>query len=135
MSENLDLVSRCTATTLNAASSSAPPSGRTPRSSASWWTGLRPTAGSAWPEWHECGKGFLAAYEDFSAYVEEYREIDARRILVLLQFSGRGRASGLEIGSMSIRNASVYDIEGGLVRRLALYWDRDRALADLGLAE
>jgi hypothetical protein len=31
-------------------------------------------------------KGLLAAYEDFSAYVEEYREIDARRILVLLQF-------------------------------------------------
>jgi hypothetical protein len=80
-------------------------------------------------------KGFLAAYEDFSARVEEYREIDARRILVLLQFSGRGRASGLEIGSMSIRNASVYDIDGGLVSRLALYWDRDRAFADLGLNE
>ena len=78
-------------------------------------------------------KGFLAAYDDFSAHVEEYREIDARRVLVLLQFSGRGRASGLEIASMSVRNASVYDIDGGLVRRLALYWDRERAFADLGL--
>jgi hypothetical protein len=56
-------------------------------------------------------------------------------VLVLLQFSGHGKASGLEIGRMSTRNASVYDIDGGLVRRLALYWDRERAFADLGLAE
>jgi hypothetical protein len=80
-------------------------------------------------------KGFLAAYDDFLATVEEYREIDAQRILVLLRFSGRGKASGLEIGSMSTRNASVYDIDGGLVRRLALYWDRERAFADLGIEE
>jgi len=78
---------------------------------------------------------FLAAYDDFSVTVEEYREIDARRVLVLLRFSGRGRASGLEIGSMSTRNAAVYSIEGGLVHRLALYWDRERAFADLGLEE
>ena len=64
-----------------------------------------------------------------------FGEIVARRVLVLLRFSGRGRASGLELGSMSTRNASVFDIEGGLVRRLALYWDRDRALADLALAD
>jgi hypothetical protein len=76
---------------------------------------------------------FLSAYDDFSVRVEEYREIDARCVLVLLRFSGRGRTSGLEIGSMSTRNAAVYDIDGGLVRRLALYWDRDRAFADLGL--
>jgi len=80
-------------------------------------------------------KGFLAAYDDFSAHVEEYREIDSRRVLVLLQFSGHGKASGLELGSLSTRNASVYDIDGGLVRRLALYWDRERAFADLGLEE
>jgi len=61
--------------------------------------------------------------------------LDARRVLVLLRFSGRGRASGLEIGSMSTRNAAVYSIEGGLVHRLALYWDRERAFADLGLEE
>jgi hypothetical protein len=41
----------------------------------------------------------------------------------------------LEIGSMSTRNAAVYHIDGGLVRRLALYWDRERAFADLGLGE
>jgi hypothetical protein len=97
--------------------------------------GPAPDSGSGLAGMARVWKGFLAAYEDFSAHVEEYREIDARRILVRLQFSGRGRASGLEIGSMSIRNASVYDIDGGLVRRLALYWDRDRAFADLGLEE
>jgi hypothetical protein len=97
--------------------------------------GPAPDSGSGLAGMARVWKGFLAAYDDFSATVEEYREIDARRVLVLLRFTGRGRASGLELGSMSTRNASVYDIEGGLVRRLALYWDRERAFADLGLAE
>ena len=80
-------------------------------------------------------KGFLAAYDDFSSYVEEYREIDGRRVLVLLQFSGRGRASGLEISSMSVRNAAVYDIDGGLVSQTRAVSGPQAAFADLGLQE
>src|SRR2546423_7383539 len=95
--------------------------------------GPAPDRGSGLAGMARVWRDFLAAYDDFSVTVEEYREIDARRVLVLLRFSGRGRTSGMEIGSMSTRNASVYDIDGGFVRRLALYLDRDPALPQLRL--
>ena len=77
----------------------------------------------------------ISPYEGFSVAAEGYREIDAGRVLVLVRFSGRGRASGVELGDVSTRNAALFEIDGGLVRRLTLYWDRERAFADLGLEE
>jgi ketosteroid isomerase-like protein len=77
----------------------------------------------------------IGDYDQFSITAEEYREVDERRVLVLVRFRGRGRASGLELGDVSARNASVLEIEGGLVRRLTLYWDRERAFADLDIQE
>lgn len=77
----------------------------------------------------------VSAYEDFSVTAQEYREIDERHVLVLVQFRGRTRTSGLELGQLAGRNASLLHIEYGTVTRLALYWDRDRAFADLGLEE
>ena len=77
----------------------------------------------------------VSAYDDFSVTAQEYREIDQRHVLVLVQFRGRTKSSGLELGQIAGRNASLLHIEYGTVRRLALYWDRDRALADLGVGE
>jgi hypothetical protein len=79
--------------------------------------------------WHE----IIAPYQGFRATAEEYREIDERRVLVFVRFSGRGKASRMEIDRMLTKNACVFEIDDGKVRRLLLYWDRDRALADLGL--
>ncbi len=45
---------------------------------------------------------------------------------------GRGAGSGVEVDQ---RRASLFHIREGKVTRLALYWDPDRALADLGLEE
>jgi ketosteroid isomerase-like protein len=45
---------------------------------------------------------------------------------------GRGKGSGVEVDQ---RRASVFHIRDGKVIRLALYWNRDRALADLGVKE
>jgi ketosteroid isomerase-like protein len=41
----------------------------------------------------------------------------------------------LEIGQMRTNGAVLFHIHDGKVMRLVIYWDRDRALADLGLEE
>ena len=77
--------------------------------------------------WH----GFWSAWEDLSHRAEEYRELDNERVLVLTQSSGRGKTSGLELQS---KGASVFSIQIAKVTRFVVYWERERALADLGLA-
>jgi ketosteroid isomerase-like protein len=62
------------------------------------------------------------------------RELDDERVLVLVRFSGRGKTSGLELGETRSKGASVFHIRGGKVTRCVQYWNRERALADLGLA-
>jgi ketosteroid isomerase-like protein len=79
--------------------------------------------------------GFLSAWEELRVGADEYRELDGERVLVLGSFSGRGKTSGLELGQMRSKGASLFHVRGGKVTRLVLYVDRDRALADLGLKE
>jgi len=62
---------------------------------------------------------------------EEFRELDGERILVLATFVQRGKASGLEVPANA---ATVFHVHDGKVTKLAVYANRDRALADLGLA-
>lgn len=76
----------------------------------------------------------LSAWEEFRAEAEEYRELDSERVLVFLHNSGRGRTSGLEVEQMQTNGANLFHIRRGKVARLVAYWDRERALADLGLA-
>jgi ketosteroid isomerase-like protein len=49
--------------------------------------------------------------------------------------SGRGTTSGVELGQMQAKGASLFHVRGGKVTTIVTYWDRDHALADLGLAE
>ncbi len=63
-----------------------------------------------------------------------YRQLDGERILVLIRRSARGKGSGLEITeTMRTEGAILFNVHSGTVMRLVLYWDRDLALADLGL--
>jgi ketosteroid isomerase-like protein len=50
-------------------------------------------------------------------------------------YSGRGKRSGLEVGQMRAEGAMLFHVRDGKVTRFVGYWDRDRALADLGLEE
>src|SRR5438552_13893510 len=79
---------------------------------------------------------FLTAWEDYRVEANEYRELDGERVLVALRARGRGKASGLDIAASGggRGSANVFYVRGGKVRRLVSYFDRDRALADVGLA-
>jgi ketosteroid isomerase-like protein len=73
----------------------------------------------------------LSAWADLRIQVDEYRELDSERVLVLSHVSsGHAEASGLEVG----RLADLFHLNGGRVTKLVHYFNRDRALADLGLA-
>jgi ketosteroid isomerase-like protein len=89
------------------------------------WTGR---AGMA-----EGYRDFLSAWEEFRTEVDEYRELDDERVLVLVSYRGRGKTSGLELGQTRQKGVALFHVRGGKVTRLDLYWVRERALADLGL--
>src|ERR1700730_9993767 len=72
--------------------------------------------------------------EDWRDEADEYRELADGRVLVLDRLSARGRTSGADLGQTQRRGARVFHIHGGRFTRLVVYWDRERALADLGLA-
>jgi ketosteroid isomerase-like protein len=89
------------------------------------WTGL---AGMI-----EGFRGFLRLWEDWHVVADEYRELDDERVLVLLHYSGRGKGSGLTVDHMQTKGASLFHVHRGKVTRLVVYFERERALADLGL--
>jgi ketosteroid isomerase-like protein len=92
------------------------------------WTGIAAMA-EAWRD------HVSSVFEDARIEVNEYRELDDERILVLLIFHGRGRTSGLEVGGqMATKAANLLHVRNGKVTRIAIINDRERALADLGLA-
>jgi ketosteroid isomerase-like protein len=89
------------------------------------WTGL---AGMV-----EAIRDFLSAWEEFRQKAEEYRELDNERVLVLVRWSGRGKTSGVELEKMGSKGIALFHLLGGKVTRFVTYFDRERALADLGL--
>jgi hypothetical protein len=91
------------------------------------WNGL---AGMA-----EGMRNFLNAWEGFRAEADEYRDLDDRRVLVLIHYSGRGKSSGLDLRQLRVQGAQLFQIHSGRVTRIVNYFDLDSALADLGLKE
>ena len=75
---------------------------------------------------------FQETWENYRVRANAYRELDADRVLVLARFSGRGKTSRLEMAQLA---ANIFTLRAGKVVALTIYWDRDRALADLGLEE
>jgi ketosteroid isomerase-like protein len=77
----------------------------------------------------------LGAWTDLHAEAEDYQEVDEERVLTLARNKARGRESGIELPEAWTRHAAVFHIRDGKITRLLIYFDRDRALADLELAE
>jgi ketosteroid isomerase-like protein len=97
-----------------------------------WMDWLTPRTTKGVGEGWAVFRDWLGTLEAASTVIEEIREIDHERVLVLGHYRGRAKASGLDIEKIS-RVAALAHVEGGLVTKLVLYTDRNRALADLGL--
>ena len=76
----------------------------------------------------------VSAWEAWSVQAEQYRELDRNRVIVLYRASARGKASGVDLGLMQARGVTLFHVCDGKVTHVVIYWNRDRALADLGLA-
>jgi ketosteroid isomerase-like protein len=92
------------------------------------WMGL---AGMAAGE-----REFLRPWDRLQTIADDYRELDGERVLVTVHCIGRFKISGVGSDQLAtVRSATLFHIDAGRITRLVVYWDRDRALADLGLEE
>lgn len=73
---------------------------------------------------------FVSAWERYRLDVDAYRELDNERVLVLYQRIGRGKASGMDLGQLRTKGATVFHVREGKVTRLVSYVEPERALAD-----
>jgi hypothetical protein len=89
------------------------------------WTGLSGAARGL--------QEILSVGKEIGAKGEEIRELDSERLLVLATATGRAKRSGLSPESLKGKGAALLHVREGRVTRFVLYFDRDRAFADLGL--
>ncbi len=63
-----------------------------------------------WVDWADTDieLQFENAWEGLRPEATEFREVDSERVLVLIQFKGRAKASGMRLGDVAARNASVH---------------------------
>jgi hypothetical protein len=94
------------------------------------WTG-RARMAEGW-------RDFFSAWEDRRVDVDEYRDLDGGRVLVLEDRSARAKISGLRIGKKVGETRSKGGEPLPYPRRqghgFVTYFDRENAFADLGLA-
>jgi len=90
------------------------------------WTGV--------PGMAKANRDWLTAWEDWTVTAEGYRQLNGDRVLVPFSFHARGKTSGIEVGQLiGTHGATVFQVRDGKVLKVAQYFDRDRAFADLGL--
>ena len=100
-----------------------------------WADGPEPDSWKRGAEMREALRDMLRTWERFQVEVDDCRELDDRRVLVLWRYTARGRVSGLDAERMPEQGANVFELGDGRVRRLSTYVEAKHALSDLGLEE
>jgi ketosteroid isomerase-like protein len=99
-----------------------------------WVDGPSPGRWKGLPGMAQANRDMLTAWEHYSVEADEFRELDGERVLVILHARGRGKTSGLELEAVAPEGGvNVFRIHDGRVISIDAYFDRERALADLGL--
>ena len=77
-------------------------------------------------------QGYMETFPGFRAELEECVAAPDGRVLTTTRYTGRARASGMD---MDWRQSVVYTVESGLIVRAEEYFDRDEARKAVGLRE
>jgi ketosteroid isomerase-like protein len=81
----------------------------------------------------EAFRDILAAWEDWGVVADDYFELAGDRVLVRFHCTGSGKASGVDLAQLQVNGATLFEVAEGKIARIVQYFDRDAALADLGL--
>jgi ketosteroid isomerase-like protein len=79
-------------------------------------------------------RGWLNAFDSFRVSVDDLIELDNERLLALTYAGGHGRTSGVDLARARSKAAHLFELREGKVVRMVVYFERDRALEDLGVA-
>ena len=74
----------------------------------------------------------LRAWDDYRVEATEFRDLDDERVLALEQFRASGKTSAVQVDQ---EGAELFHVRDRRVTRLVAYWERENALADLGLED
>ena len=113
------------------------PSGRIPKLNGSLAPmGRRPAEGQVWPGWQRTRSKFIRDFEEVHHQADEYIELDHERVLVLQHLLGRGKTSGVDLEQVPSHGGAVlFHLRDGKVTRIVGYFEREGALADVGLSK
>jgi ketosteroid isomerase-like protein len=78
-------------------------------------------------------RDLLSTWESFQIHVEECRELDDGRVLVLWRYRATTKGSGLDAARMGELGAYVFEVRDRRLLRLSFYVEAKHALADLGV--
>ncbi len=73
----------------------------------------------------------LSAWDDYRSPPDDFIE-SGPHVVVTFDLHARGKTSGVVVDADT---AAVFTMDGGKVVRLALYWDRTKALVAVGLSD
>jgi ketosteroid isomerase-like protein len=72
----------------------------------------------------------LRPSKDSKLVAHRVKELDGERVLVLFGATARGKSSNIEV---QFDQVHIFEFRAGKVTRLVVYYERDRAFAELGL--
>ena len=77
-------------------------------------------------------EGYMETFPGLRAELEECVGVSDRQVLATVRYTGRARASGMD---MDWRQWLIYTVQAGLIVRAEEYFDRNQALEAAGLQE
>ena len=98
--------------------------------------GPSPSGGTGLAGMAEDWSKFIRDFEEVHHQADEYIELDHERVLVLQHLLGRGKTSGVDLEQVPSHGGAVlFHLRDGKVTRIVGYFEREGALADVGLSE